>query len=155
MFTIVITFAVLFFIVVTIRLSKAFFHKDSPETNNPDVKKSNPVKDHDSPRLSWEALTENGVTKGKNVIDNGSIDLSSSNIEEINFFIKKENGALTTKLESVRVRSQHHEKIVLLENVNQEDVYSVPIPPGAQNLSIKIEENDNNITVKVETVINQ
>ena len=101
---------------------------------------------HETPKLSWEASRDNEVLEG------GSISIPSSDIEEMNLLITNIDGVLTAKLESVRMRSQNHKKIVLLENANQEDIYTVPVPLGTKDLTFIIKETDNKISLELESV---
>lgn len=105
-----------------------------------------PVKSIETPKLSWEASEENGVDEG------GSISLPSTDVEEINLWITEKDHVITAKLASVRMKSEHHEKIVLIENVNKDDIYTVPIPPGTKDIKLNIKEKDHKISVELESV---
>lgn len=119
--------------------------EEKPKNPSPSGTIIIPVKSIETPKLSWEASEENGVDEG------GSIALPSTDVEEINLWITEKDHVVTAKLASVRMRSEHHEKIVLIENVNKEDIYTVLIPPGTKDIKLNIKEKDHKITVELES----
>ena len=139
-------FIMVSFIAITIVLFKSITIENPNKHQHLEGTVTIPLKVRECPKLSWEASKENEV------LDGGSISIPSSDVEEVNLWIINKDGAISAKLESVRMRSQNHEKIVLLENVNQEDVYTVPVPLGTKDLTFIIKETDNKISVELESV---
>ena len=137
-----------FFLIIFVVL-KVIFKKtaelDKRETNNSSEKIPGTLtfRVYEKPKITTESFKDDKKKCSTSI---------SSNVEEINLVITEGDNGLSVDIQSVKYRGSNSEKIVFLDNIDENKLYPVTIPPDAGEVNLIIKETDHKISVEIESV---
>ena len=100
---------------------------------------------YEKPKVTLETAKEEGER------DRYSTSVPS-NVEEITLVITEKDGKILADVQSVKVRGELSDRIVFIDDVDEQNLYTVTIPPDAGAVNLIIKETDHKISVEVESV---
>ena len=100
---------------------------------------------YEKPKVTFETAKDEGER------DRYSTSIPS-NVEEISLVITEKDGKILADVQSVKVRGELSDRIVFLDNVDEQNLYTVTIPPDAGEVNLIIKETDHKISVEVKSV---
>ena len=100
---------------------------------------------YEKPEVTWETHSDKG-TKG-----NYSCSIPTD-VEEIELLITEKDGHISADVYSIKHRGNLHEKTIFFDEVDENNIYKVTIPPDAGEVTLNIKETDHKISVELESV---